>query len=225
MLRVRDIRVVGGRHTTAEAIGRAAGVTPADNLLTLSTEHVAQRATSLPWVRRARVERILPGTLVVSIKERRPALILAVGTRRFTLDARGRVLERGTARAGLPVLTAFEADRVRPGDRVRTGPAGAAIKALRSLRPALRDSVVAAFAPSLERISFSLTDGTLVRFGAAERLTAKNRVLAALLRRLKQEERYFSYVDVRVPENPAVSALAPPESDVPRTTSLPTPGR
>ncbi len=225
LLRVRDVRVVGGRHTTPEEVERAAGLGPSDNLLTLSTSEIARRALRLPWVRRARVERILPGTVVVSVDERRPAMILSLAARRFTLDERGRVLERGTARGGLPVLTAFEDDDLDPGDRLGSSPAGAAVTALRSLAPALQRSVVAGFAPSLERISFSLEDGTLVRFGAAERLRAKNQVLRALLRRLHQEQRPFSYIDVRVPENPAVSAFAPPEGDMPRYDEVATPGR
>ena len=212
VLRVREIRVIGGRHTTAAAISRAADVSRSDNLLTLSTSELARRAARLPWVRSARVERILPGTVVVSVKERKPAVVLSMASQRFTLDERGSVLQRGAVNASLPVLTAFEADTLRPGNRVRGGPAGAALRALRSLSPALERAVVAGFAPSLERISFSLDDGTLVRFGAAERLRAKDRVLRALLRRLREQGDPFSYIDVRVPENPAVSNVPPPET-------------
>ena len=58
-------------------------------------------------------------------------------------------------------------------------------RAFRSLAPKLRARIVAVIAPSFERISFSLEDGTLIRFGAAERLDAKNEVLDALLARLE----------------------------------------
>ena len=204
--------MIGGRHTTAAAVSRVADVGPSDNLLTLSTSEVARRAALLPWVRSARVERILPGTVVVSIEERRPAVILSLSGRRFTLDRRGRVLARGAVGTALPVLTAFDGADLRPGERVQGGPAAAALRALRALSPALRHSVAAAFAPSLERISFSLEGGTLVRFGAAERLRDKERVLGALLRRLREQGRPFSYIDVRVPENPAVSSAPLPES-------------
>jgi len=60
------------------------------------------------------------------------------------------------------------------------------------------------FAPSIERISFSLSSGTVIRYGSAEQIKAKNEVLAALITRLGWERRSVSYVDVRVPRNPAV---------------------
>lgn len=225
LLRVRDVKVTGGRHTTAAEVRAAAGLGPSDNLLTLSTSAVARRAGGLPWVRRARVERKLPGTVKVTVVERRPAVILSMGARRWTLDARGRVLARGVAESGLPTLTTFEGDEMRPGALVRGGPAGAALRALRSLAPPLRKEIVAAFAPTLERISFSLRGGLLIRFGAAERLRAKSHLLRALLRQLRAEGRTAAYIDVRVPENPAVSNLPPPESDRARADELPTPGR
>jgi cell division protein FtsQ len=212
LLRVRDVKVIGGRHVSAADVGTAAGLGSSDNLLTLSTSDVARRVASLAWVKDARVERVLPGTVVVTVVERRPAVILTVAARRWTLDARGRVLAPGAAAGGLPVVTVFEAPELRAGARVRGGPAGAALRALRSLPRSLRAEVVAAFAPTLERISFSLRDRLLIRFGAAERLRAKGHVLRALLRRLRAEGRSVAYLDVRVPESPAVSDVPPAAS-------------
>jgi cell division septal protein FtsQ len=82
----------------------------------------------------------------------------------------------------------------------------------------VRDEIVAVVAPSFERISFSLADGTLIRFGAAERLDAKNEVLNALLKRLKEQGRSAAYIDVRVPTSPAV---APRTSEAARPAPSP----
>ncbi|CAN5615596.1 hypothetical protein BH24ACT26_BH24ACT26_05580 [soil metagenome] len=213
VLRVRAVKVVGARHTTSADVRAAARLDSSDNLLVLSTSEVARRAASLPWVRRARVERMLPGTIKVSIVERRPAMTLASTGGLWTIDARGRVLARGSAPVGLPVLTAFRSAGLEAGDRICDGPAGAALRAFRSLPRSLRRSVVAVFAPTLERISFSLEDGLLVRYGAAERRRAKNNVLRALLGRLAQEGTAAAYVDVRVPEKPALSSSPPPEGE------------
>jgi cell division protein FtsQ len=215
LLHVRAIKVVGGRHTTAADVAAAAALDSSDNLLLLSTREVAARAADLPWVKNARVERKLPGTVKVTVEERRPAVVLSVAARRWTLDARGRVLERGATSTSLPVLTTTEGAELRPGSRVVDGPASAALAALRSLSRPLRRSVLAAFAPTRERISFSLESGLVVRFGAAERLQAKDRVLRAVLRQLHAEGASATYVDVRVPESPAVSSLPPPEEGFP----------
>jgi cell division protein FtsQ len=211
LLEVRRVEVVGGKHTTARHVAAAAGLV-GDNLLLLSTSEVARRVSSLAWVRRASVTRMLPGTVRVRVAERRPAVVLAARDERWTLDARGRVLMAGRARGGLPTLVAGRARGARPGEVVDDTAARAALTAFRSLRPRLHRRVVALFAPSAERIGFSLAAGPLVRFGAAERLADKNAVLDALLERIRRAGLSAAYVDVRVPESPA---LGPPAGGAP----------
>jgi cell division septal protein FtsQ len=92
----------------------------------------------------------------------------------------------------------------------------------RSLPRKLRSEVVAIFAPSAERISFSLADRTLIRYGSAHMLTAKARVLAALLQRLRQEGTAAAYIDVRVPSSPAIAPAAPSVTPSPSPSPTPT---
>lgn len=230
LLEVRAVRVVGGRHTTSQEVARAAGLDLGDNLLLVSTSAIAERAATLPWVRDARVDRKLPGTVVVRVKERRPALVLATPRGSFTIDARGRVLARGRRLSGLPVLHESSGEDVTAGRPLRGEPARAALRAYRSLAPRFRRRVAAIFAPSLERISFQLRGGPAVRFGAAERLGAKDHVLRAVLGRLARQDRSVAYVDVRVPDAPAVGWTPTPAPTVtptasPSPSSSPSPAR
>jgi len=208
LLEVRSIKVAGGKHVTARAVAGVAAL-EGDNLLLLSTAEIAEQVKTLPWVRTARVTRKLPGTVSVRVVERKASVALSLGAARWTIDSRGIVLAPGTSRKGLPLLAGAEVEGVRPGARVRSPEVQSALAAYRSMPPALRRRVVAAFAPTIERISFSLTGDVLVRFGAAERLRAKNNVLASILRRLRSENTTAAYVDVRVPSNPAVGAPRP----------------
>lgn len=205
LLAVDEVRVVGAEHTTADQIAEAAGLDPEDNLLLISTDRIARAAEELPWVKRAEVDRMLPGTVRVRVTERVPALILSLGSTRWTVDARGHVLTTGAARRGLPLLGGADSGDVEVGERLEAPELRAALEAFRSLRPRVRSDVSAVIAPSAERISFSLDDGTLIRFGAAESLRAKNEVLKALLAELRREKRTVAYIDVRVPTSPAVA--------------------
>jgi cell division protein FtsQ len=207
-LDVRVIQVAGAPHVDARAVEDVAGVR-GDNLLTLSTSQVVERIETLPWVKSARVERRLPSTLRVRIEERHPAMVLAVGAARWTLDSHGRVLEPGVAADGLPVLGGLEVGDIAPGGSLDTPEARDALKTWRALPAGLKGRVVAIFAPTPERLTLSMVAGTLVRYGAAEALEAKNEVLRSLLADLAAEGRAASYIDVRVPTNPAVSALPP----------------
>jgi cell division protein FtsQ len=226
LLAVDEVKVVGARHTTSEEIATIAELDSGDNLLRLSTSAIAEKAEQLPWVKSAEVDRMLPGTVRVRVVERRPALVLSLASGRWTIDRSGVVLDEGEAAKGLPVLAGVEIGGVVPGDRLQTEESIDALKAYRSLPQRMRKNVAGVFAPTRERISFSLVGGTVVRFGAAERLEAKNEVLKALLARLREEGSSPAYIDVRVPTNPAVSlaqALSE-EAATPVVSATPAPG-
>jgi cell division protein FtsQ len=209
LLTVQEVRVTGARHTTSADVAAAAGLDSSDNLLLLSTADVAKAAKTLPWVKSADVDRMLPGTVRVRIVERRPALVLSLDTRRFTLDARGHVLAIGRADPGLVALAGFDAGSIEPGDRLDEPEALAALRVWRSLPRGLRKDVHALFAPTVERLTLVMDGDLIVRYGAAEQLAAKNKVLIALLARLRAQGRTAAYVDVRVPTSPAVAPGTP----------------
>jgi cell division protein FtsQ len=209
LLEVRSVDVVGASHTTREDVIDAAAIDNDANLLFVRTDEIATRVETLPWVETADVDRMLPGTVRVRVRERRPALTLSLGAARWTIDERGRVLSAGEAAGGLPVLAGVAVGTVRPGVELKTVEARAALAVWRSLDRSMKRRVVAVFAPTIERITLTLEDGMLVRYGAPERMAGKNEVLGALLPRLRREDSAASYVDVRVPAHPAVSMSAP----------------
>lgn len=209
LLEVRRVRVLGGKHTSAADVAAAARLDDGENLLLLSTSEVADRVAELPWVRRARVDRRLPGTVVVHVTERAPAMVLAATGARWTIDGTGRVLARGELVKGLPVLAGPRLDGIEAGERLAGSEVGEALKVFRALPSDLSSRTVAVFAPDPERISLSLKGGVIVRFGGSDHLKSKTSVLRTLLRELAQQQRLVAYVDVRVPTNPAVSSVAP----------------
>jgi cell division protein FtsQ len=212
LLSVRDVKLAGAALTAAEQVAAAAGLGPDDNLLLLSADEVVAATRTLPWVADAEVERRLPGTVKVKVVERKPALAVSLGAARWTIDARGHVLAAGQSEPGLPVIGDVEVGTIKPGVKLDTPVVRDVLATWRSLPRSLAADVEAIFAPTLERISFTLVDGTQIRYGAAERLDAKNEVLRALRKRLAEEGRTTTYIDVRVPTSPAIG---PPPPDVP----------
>lgn len=206
---VRAVKVVGAEHTTPALIATAAGLDSSDNLLLVSTGDIARAARTLPWVRRAEVDRMLPGTIRVRVVERRPAMVLSGVTGVWTIDGKGRVLATGRAKSGLPVLAGVQVEAVAPGMFVRTREATAALRVYAHLPRPWRREVVGIFAPTLERITLSLVDDTLVRYGAPEDLRAKNKIVRVLRARLQARGQRAAYIDVRVPTTPAIGPERP----------------
>jgi cell division protein FtsQ len=209
LLEVEEIRVLGANHASETEIREAAGLPDDQNLLLVSTRAVTDNVAQLPWVAKARVDRKLPDTVRIRVTERNPAIVLSLDTGRWTLDARSLVLERGAADDDLAVLSGVVLTEPETGERIENDGVTGALRVWRSLPPKLKKDVAALFAPSAERISVSLSDRTLIRYGAATELRAKRRVLVVLLRRLKNQRRAAAYIDLRVPTSPAVAPAAP----------------
>lgn len=210
LLVVRDVKVLGAEHVSPADVAAAAAIGADENLLLMSTETVKERVESLPWVAGADVDRMLPGTIRIRVEERVPAMILSLGAARWTIDASGHVLTSGEASKGLPVIAGAELEEVEPGKALESPEIAGALSAWLSLPNDLRARVKAIFAPAVERITLSLSNGTLIRYGAPEDIAAKNEVLVTILERLKAEGTTVEYIDVRVPAHPA---LGPPSGD------------
>jgi cell division protein FtsQ len=226
LLKVRTVRVSGSKHVTSAEIARAAQIDNDTNILLLSTASVVRGAETLPWVRHARVERSLPGTVRIRIVERRPALVLAENSTHWFIDRSGHVIGRARGhRRALPTLAGLHED-VKPGTALRTPAGQGALKAWRSLPRKLARKVIAMFAPTVDAITFSLKNGTTVRYGPPVNLKDKNRVILALLHKTVVEGNGASYIDVRVPTSPAVAPVvtpAPAVSFSPTVTPTPSP--
>ena len=207
LLAVREVKLSGAKHTSPSEVEDVVGLDSSDNLLLVSTSEIVERMKTLPWVESVSVDRKLPGTVKVSVTERKASALLAVGYQQFTLDDRARVLAAGAVGEGLPVLAGLQMEPPEPGERLESPELRGAFDALGALSKRLRADVAAVFAPTVERITFQMSDGIQVRYGAAEDMASKNEVLTGLLRRMRGEGKTAFYVDVRVPEVPAVGPL------------------
>ena len=208
LLDVRDIRLEGEVHTTGRDVAAVTGLDDGPNLLFVSAADIAQRVESLPWVAEAHVDRLLPDTVRIRIVERSPELVLTTESGSWLVDAQGRVLARAAGNEALPTLGTSDLGDLEVGERVTSPSLLDGVRAYASMSDELKERVQAVFAPTSERISFSLKGGAVVRYGAAEHMRDKNEVVLALLERFQADDGAQLYFDVRVPSNPAVSGAA-----------------
>ncbi|PID72850.1 MAG: hypothetical protein CSB34_00025 [Desulfobulbus propionicus] len=76
--RVTDLRVRGNRVTSPEQILSAAGVEQGINLFAVKKKAVTGRIAELDWVKEARVTKLWPSGLEISISEHRPVALVNV---------------------------------------------------------------------------------------------------------------------------------------------------
>lgn len=104
------IEVDGTRRASAEAIRERLGGFLGRNLLDLNLHEVARIAARDPWAESASAKRILPGTLRLTVAERRPSAIALIKGVAHVVDTEGYVVgASGTGTADdLPVLNGLD---------------------------------------------------------------------------------------------------------------------
>lgn len=103
---LREVRFTGLSHARESDLLERSGLRVGENLFRADLSRAARSIESHPWVASARLERRLPGEVVVSIVERRPAALVRMGAL-YVLDEEGRLFKRAAPEDGLdlPIVT------------------------------------------------------------------------------------------------------------------------
>ncbi len=203
----RSVEVQGAAPSSREQILAAAGVRPGDPLLTLDLAGMRGRIEGVGTVEQARVVRLLPDTLVISVTER-PRL--AVWQRRGVLsviDPEGRVIREASA-SDFPNLPLVVGEGAEQG-------ASTMLELVRR-RPRLMGALQALVRVDGRRWDLRLNGGGVILLPAEQPEAALIR-LDALDRRTRLLELGFARVDLRSPDLIAVRPRG--AGDLPAPTS------
>ncbi|MBV9784756.1 MAG: cell division protein FtsQ/DivIB [Acidisphaera sp.] len=197
-LRVQDL-VIEGRATTPEPLLRAAiGVSRGDPILGFSVADAQARILTLGSVESVTVERLLPGTILVSLNERRPFAVWQNQGKFVLIDRDGTVLpDQDPARAAkLPLVVGAGAP----------AHAAALLDALAAW-PALQSHVVAAVRVGERRWNLRTSNGADVLLPEDAESAALQR-LASLQQDHALLDRPLQVVDLRLPDRLVVRPQA-----------------
>ncbi|SDG81656.1 cell division protein FtsQ [Sinosporangium album] len=177
VLGVSEVQIVGNVTIPKERVREAADVADQEPLATLDLAEIESRVLEIKQLESARIERGWPGTLRISVVERRAVAALPYGGAFALVDRHGVVMGiEQRAPAKLPVL---RVSAPRPGDPATA----AALAVIRALPEELGRRVKEVRAPSAESVSLVLGDGREVVWGGADRAEDKVRVVTGLLRK------------------------------------------
>ena len=187
LLDVDEVRVVGTRRHLD------LGISPGDAMATVDVEAARERIAKLPVVKSVVVRRDWPGTVVVEVVERLPAIGIERDGGVAVFDAAGVEIDRATRMpANTPLL------RV-PSGSPSPEVVAAAVTVVRSLPANVRSDVALLVATTIDDITLRLRSGRTVVWGGAERSPDKARILGLLL------PRGGTRFDLRSPDAPAVA--------------------
>ncbi|MGC0364467.1 cell division protein FtsQ [Rhodococcus sp. 27YEA15] len=191
LLSVRETEVVGASTVGREQILELLDVPSGQPLLRVDTGAAAARVATIPKVSSARVQRMYPSTIRVTVTERVPAVFVDSPEGAHLLDEKGVDFEMGVPPPGVPRLVT-----ATPG--WNDAPTAAALTVLTALPPDLRAQVGEVAARSISNVSLTLLDGRIVNWGGAEKSDRKAAVTLPLLTQPGQT------YDVSSPDLPTV---------------------
>ncbi|WP_231914116.1 cell division protein FtsQ/DivIB [Rhodococcus sp. LB1] len=191
LLSVRETDVAGATSISEEQIRQVLAVPQGQPLLRVDTEGAAQRVAAIPKVASARVQRVYPSTIRVTVTERVPVVFVDSPGGTHLLDVEAVDYEIAPPPPGVPRLVTETPGWGDPSTE-------AAIEVLESMPPQLRGQVGQVAAKSISDISVTLLDGRTVVWGGTEKSERKAAVTLPLLTQPGQT------YDVSSPDLPTV---------------------
>jgi cell division protein FtsQ len=197
--RLRKVRVEGASPAAMADILRAAGVAKDQPLLGLDLAAIRDRVAGVGWVKEARVVRLLPDTLLISVVQRAQIAVWQHDGKTFVIDAHGQPIpEAEPARfAYLPLVVGAGAARAAPR-----------IVPLIAQHPALAARMDALVRVDDRRWDLRLKDGSLIQLPASGEEQALIQ-LDQLDQRSRILELGFERIDLRTPDVVAVRPREP----------------
>jgi cell division protein FtsQ len=177
LLVVRSIQVTGTHLVPKSEVLAAAGIPAGAPLMRVNTGAAASRIDRITQVQSAQVTRSWPDRVVITVRERTPALAVPLAGGGFGLvDPSGVVVRQVTKQPrGLPQFVPAGPLPGNPGVRAAAG-------VLRELPPALAGRVTSVTVPTPDAVTLHLTGGVTVDWGSPGLAAQKARVLAILMR-------------------------------------------
>jgi cell division protein FtsQ len=218
---VEHVHVSGAHGRGAHAVDMALEEA-AMRMSTLNVNVGALRAAVVPFpeVRGVKVSASFPHTLRIRVIEQPPVAALLVGGVRTAVAADGAVLGSGLLSSSLPVVPGAIGDPLGRG-HVHSAAALAALAVMGAALPALAGWVVRVYS-GRQGLTVAMRNGLQLYFGDGTRPHAKWLAAARVLADPSSAGAW--YVDVRLPERPAVglSHAAAGEEGGARTAGAPT---
>jgi cell division protein FtsQ len=203
--RLNTLTIKGGDVLSAPAIAQAAGLNPGDAILGVDLDRLRERVEGVGWVKSAKVQRLLPDTIVVAIKPRALLAVWQHGEAANVVDADGAVIPEAEA-GGFPQLPLIVGEGANE--------AAAAILPLMTARPRLMARIDAFQRIDGRRWRLSLKDGGVIDLPAKDEDGALIR-FDQLDARLHCLELGFERIDLRDPASTEVrmKGASPPAAN------------
>jgi len=194
-----DIQVRGRAHTPQATLLAALNLQLGTPILDIDLRQIHRNISQIGWVEDATVERRLPSTIYITLRERVPIALLQTNDQHKLIDHSGAIID-GADPSHFTHLTVVAGKNAAPK--------AAAILAILKTEPELFSEVWAVSYRSQRRWDVHLKNGMEVRLPEIDPVTAWSR-LAMIDRKKGITNRDLAVIDLRVPQQLIVEPNIP----------------
>lgn len=202
---VRNVLVQGSQLVDQDKIKSVGDITPGVNIFKVDLAAAAERIKLIPMIKDVHVTRSLPSTVVIGVEERKPVGLLPTGEGFIEVDSEGVYLRKAKAGSpGLPVVTGIKFSLPAPGEPINANGLGDALAVINGLHDETVASLSEVHIDNDGQIKLYTIEGIQCRFGMAEDITEKGKVLTELLKKLSTKLNQVNYIDLSCVDKPVV---------------------
>lgn len=201
--RVETISVEGNKRLDDKTVIALSDIEPGIMTFHLDLHLIGRKIEENPWIEQARIQRIFPRQVVISLVEREPVAIVNLGYL-YYVDAAGEVFKvlGGNDSLDFPVVTGFDGRRLGDGDHQETEKMKQVVALLEALKKREHFNVQRVSEVSLEPgggLSVYALEGVRIRLGQGDYAKKLNR-LERIYEHLKPKMAMLDYIDLNVDE-------------------------
>lgn len=203
---VRKILVQGNQFLSEEKIRSVADIAYGVNIFKLDLAAAAANLKLIPMLKEAQINRSLPSTVVITVKERVPLGLLPTDEGFIEVDEEGvYLMKAGAGAPGLPIITGVQGEITYPGQPVKSEKLRDALAVIRGLPGGTVANLSEVHVDEDGQIKIYTIEGVECRFGLPLEIQEKGAILSQLLLELRKQGAKVNYIDLTCAGQPVIS--------------------
>ena len=203
VLRVSEVEVVGAVSTTESDVLERVDFW-GERMFTANLSRAESAIAELPLVASVEIDRVWPGTVRITVREREPWGSWEQAGVRYTIDREGYVLGHRDPPEGSTTIVSNESYSLQAGDRVDYHAVAAAAEINSQIEKALGTRAVELTYSPGEGIRVRTADGQTALLGDSSGIAYKLAVWARVVEEAMAREITYSTIDLRFGDRPVL---------------------
>ena len=195
---VGAVIVEGNKYVSIEDVYRVADIPESINIFSLNTTNIKMRLMRDLRIAETDVSRRFPGTIVISIKERKPMAYVASNYGFLELDKQGVVLAvfKNIKQINVPMITGIRLENEYVSDKIENEVIKNIVNYLSLLDEVTLNQLSEINLKSSEQIIAYTVNSVHIRLGNSDRLSDKAKLTNEILHELSDKKKIVEYIDL-----------------------------